>query len=162
MFLFFSGTLYSAQKGPETVVKEFYDKILGISKSGLPDEKELVMILPFFMAEYKTLFEEAKKIQLEIKKNHPDEKPPWIEGNIFSSLFEGPDHYSIKKIKIKNEEARVSLELENRQSGEIIRWTDVILLKNVGSQWLISDILFKGSFEFKTGQSLSEVLKSRD
>ena len=162
VLLLLSQFIFSEPANPNDLVMDFYSKIISLHLSGLPDENNLSQILPYFSPEYKSLFTEAKQIQQEFIKSHPEEKPPWIEGDLFSSLFEGPDHFIIGTSKINQEEAQISVELENRQSGKTVKWTDIVILKKIDSHWMISDILYKGKFEFKNGESLSTLLKTRD
>ncbi len=38
------------------------------------------------------------------------------------------------------------------------RWTDTLVLTPAGDEWLVWDIVFNGNWQFKSGDSLRQVL----
>jgi hypothetical protein len=41
------------------------------------------------------------------------------------------------------------------------RWSDMLILERNGTRWLVRDILLKGEWAFKSGESLRTILNSR-
>lgn len=95
---------------------------------------------------------EVEKIK---KSEFPTDKPLCIEGDVFSSLYEGQDSLKILGIKIKNNKATATLELTNTQYKET--WKDEVLLKNENG-WKIDNVIFKGIEP--TSKSTKDILLS--
>ncbi|MDN3692984.1 hypothetical protein QWZ06_12175 [Chryseobacterium tructae] len=86
----------------------------------------------------------ASKADIEKVKNsdHPDEKPLIFEGALFSSLYEGYTHYTIKSITIQDKTAEVLVQFEYNMVAPKVLWTDSIQLTDSGKGWKIDNIVF--------------------
>ena len=87
-------------------------------------------------------------------KEYPDEKPPWIEGDLFSSLTEGATSYSLGKSRVEKTRAEVDVHLIYKDKNDATEWMDTVVLTKVNGKWVITDILFKGNWAFMNGASL--------
>lgn len=83
-----SGTGAIAQTAAETT-DQFYAKLASLNIRGLPDADQLKEISPFLSSNIIAVIRRDQKKQDAFSKKRPDEKPPWAEGDLFSSLFEG-------------------------------------------------------------------------
>lgn len=71
----------------------------------------------------------------------PTDKPLLIEGDIFTSLYEGQDHFKIESIKLNKKIATVTITFTNSKFNE--SWKDeMILIKS--ESWRIDNVIFKG------------------
>ncbi|QQT27271.1 hypothetical protein [Sphingobacterium spiritivorum] len=94
--------------------------------------------------------EDAEKVA---KSDHPSDKPLMIEGDIFTSLYEGQDTFQIDTIKIKGDSAFVAVQFAN--SGYKESWKDeVVLIKK--ESWKIDNVYFGTD---KTLKSTKDVLR---
>jgi hypothetical protein len=150
-----------AGQSPSAVTRGFYQSYLKLGMSGLPDKAQSRQISPYLGADLRKAIAEAQKTQDLAIKHAPDEKPPWSEGDLFSSLFEGAQQFEVRSEMIKGPRAEVQVQLRNTEGTPPTRWTDVAVLQKEGDTWVITDIQFKGSWAFKSGASLSSVLKAR-
>jgi hypothetical protein len=75
--------------GPETVVCRFYQKVQQMRPSGLPSREEQRDLAPYLTVELQRSMDDARSYQEEFASEHPDEKPPFVDGSLFTSLFEG-------------------------------------------------------------------------
>ncbi len=89
----------------------------------------------------------------------PRRKAPWIEGDLFSSLFEGFQTFTAKPAKIAGEKAEVPIEFVYTYQGEATRWTDTLLLKRSESGWLVDDVRYGATWDFANQGTLQEALK---
>jgi hypothetical protein len=144
---------------PQAVVEYFYDKYLQLKIRGLPDKDQAYDLSRYFTAQIYNLFKVDLKKQAEFIKKHPDEKPPWIEGDIFTSLFEGATSFRMGKIRVRGAAREVDVKFEYSKGAEKSKWTDTVILQKVGKRWRISNIIFKGKWQFKSGSSLLDVLR---
>ena len=142
-----------------TTAKNFYAKYMELKIRGLPDTDQLKAISPYFANEVINKIKADLKTQDRFIKKHPDEKPPWNEGDLFSSLFEGATAYKVGATRVTGSTAQVDVRLTNSEGTPKTSWTDTALLKKIGGHWVITNILFKGKWQFKSGGSLLKALK---
>ncbi|MBU3677181.1 MAG: DUF3828 domain-containing protein [Chitinophagaceae bacterium] len=70
----------------------------------------------------------------------PTDKPMLIEGDIFSSLYEGRTSAKVKSIRYKDNNALVVMDLENKPYNT--KWSDTAVLTKEGNTWKIDNVLF--------------------
>lgn len=148
---------------PEILVKRFYEVCLETRPSGLPTEAELKILLPYFSFELTALFVSARKYQADYRKRHPDDKPPLIEGDLFSSLFEGPTGFEVGPVEEMDQRSKVTVRfsyVDPNAPKDVFRWKDAVIVRRRGNRLVIEDIEFLGDWPFKIGIRLSEVLKN--
>jgi len=148
---------------PEMLVKRFYTTYFETRPSGLPTEAELKILSPYFTSQLTALFVSARKYQADYRKQHPDDKPPLIEGDLFSSLFEGPTGFEVGPVTRIGQRYRVSVAfsyVDPQDPKSVFRWKDAVIVERQGVGFVIEDFEFLGNWPFKTGDRLSEVLKN--
>ena len=59
----------------------------------------------------------------------------------------------------KGNTARVDVTLARKDDSGESNWTDTVVLAKSGKSWVITDIIYNGEWQFKTGASLLKVLK---
>ncbi|MBI2992552.1 MAG: DUF3828 domain-containing protein [Gammaproteobacteria bacterium] len=150
-----------AGDGPEDRVKAFYAAYFSGSKSGLPTVEEMAGLSVYLSHGLVRLIEDARAEQRVFMAEHPDEKPPWIEGDLFSSLFEGPSDFAVGAADTGADKARVSIRFTYTDPADAeatVAWEDAVILRKEGGRWLIDDVLFLADWEFKPGAALRAVL----
>lgn len=121
------------------------------------------MLSPYLGEDLRLLFKKAKLEQKRfIAENPADMKPPWIEGDMFTSLFEGAQSFKIGKVKTRGVYTDVSVNLEYKENGETSRWTDTLVLVKTKEGWRVWDILLNGDWQFKAGSNLRQMLGADD
>ena len=105
-------------------------------------------------------FREAQRQQKVFIKMNPGDKAPWIEGDLFSSLFEGPQAFVVKTAKVIGSVAEVPVDLVFTDRGHTQRWTDTLILHKTPRGWLLQDVRYGGRWPFAPSGSLLEVLTS--
>ncbi len=81
---------------------------------------------------------EAEKVK---ESEYPTDKPLMIEGDVFSSLYEGQDAYKIGEIKVEENKATAFIEFSNSIYKE--HWKDELVLVNENG-WKIDDVIYSG------------------
>jgi hypothetical protein len=139
----------------------FYRTYLKLQLRGLPNEKELKVLSPLITSDLKQLFVAAMSEEEKFVQEHPDEKPPWGDGDLFTSLFEGAQSFRLGTPIKRGGCTEVPVHLAYSQGGSTTRWSDVLVLVRTQDGWRVWDILLQGEWAFKNGPSLRKVLSSK-
>ena len=145
---------------PKQAADKFYRTYLKLNIRGLPTSKQLKTLSPLITPDLNDLFEAAGNTQAKFLREHPDEKPPWADGDLFTSLFEGAQSFRVGRPTVHADRTEVPVHLTYRQGGSTTRWSDVLVLVHRKNRWLVWDILLKGEWAFKSGHSLRANLRS--
>lgn len=148
-----------ASGAPEFAAR-FYRTYLTLKVEGLPDAGQARRLAPLLSPELRQFFAAARRKQARAEKEHPDEKPPWVEGDLFSSLFERAESFRVGPARIRGRTADVTVYLANRSARPPVHWHDTLILTRGASGWRVSDIRYHGTWQFKPGSSLRSVLAS--
>lgn len=152
----------AGETDPERAVQAFYDILRNQKVDGLPKGKALDELAPRMTPELAGLIREAVRVQAELQKTHPDEKPPWIEGDLFGSLFEGATRHAVGNAVTNGDRAEVPVAMEFTAETETVRWTDTVLLRRSGEQWLVDDVRYGGDWPFAARGTLTEALRAEE
>jgi hypothetical protein len=151
-----SGGCASAER-PQSVVDAFYSAHLPHRMGGLPSGDELRRLQPFLSQRLHGLITAALAYQEDwIKQNPPDEKPPFVDGDYFSSLFEGPSSFKVSRVVKEQDGWHVHVQFKYDSAPD---WEDVVVVKQEDGRYVIDDVLFSGAGEFNSPGRLSERLK---
>lgn len=123
---------------------------------GLPTPEQLQRLSPLITPELRAIFERARTLQAEQIRKQPDEKPDWIEGDLFSSLFEGVSTWALSEVfTAPTVDATVKVnQTYNEPNQKPVTWTDRLVFKLQGKHWLLNDILMGGKWDFSAGKTL--------
>jgi hypothetical protein len=152
-------------ESPESLVRGFYAACFETRPTGLPTEAELKILSPYFSSELTALFVRARKVQADYRKRHPDDKPPLIEGDLFSSLFEGPTGFEVGPAEKMDQRYKVYVRFSRVDSGnlkDVFRWEDAVIVRRQGNRFVIEDFEFLGHWPFKIGDRLSDALEKME
>ena len=152
-----------APESPELLVKRFYATYFETRPSGLPTEAQLKILSPYFGPELAALFVKARKYQADYIKRYPDDKPPLIEGDLFSSLFEGPTGFEVGPVERIDQRYKVTVRfsrVDPRDPKNVFRWKDSVIVERQGVRFVIENVEFLGDWPFKIGDRLSDVLRN--
>lgn len=87
--------------------------------------------------------------------------PPLIEGDLFSSMFEGATAWKLGACSGSGTSARCPVSFTHVQPGHPpVTWTDTLLLANTAAGWRVDDIAYGGGFQFGNTGKLSDTLKT--
>ncbi len=127
---------------------------------GLPTVEQMRRLSPLVMPELTYLIERARGYREEQVRKYPDEKPYWIEGDLFSSSFEGVTSWQLGEIfSAPTVDATVQVKQTYTEPGrEPVIWTDTLFFKQNDGRWRLNDIRMDAKWEFKSGPSLRGIL----
>lgn len=151
----------ASEKGPADTVNRFYDAYIKVKPLGIPDGVKLAKLSPFLTPGLVSLLTEADITEQKYKEETKGEVPPLVEGDVFTSLFEGADAFQVGKCKEKDNSAECEVGFSNTNPGDgkTFKWKDEVLLEKTDKGWLISDVNYKGDWDFAVKGTLTGMLK---
>lgn len=151
----------SAADTPKAAVTGLYNTYIKLKTRGIPPEKELAQYKPYITPELAGLLKSADDAEIKYKADTKGEVPPLVEGDIFTSLFEGADSFKILSCDEKGESASCLLEFKNTNPGDgkTFTWKDGVALVKGKSGWLVSDVEYKGGWDFAVKGNMTWLLK---
>lgn len=161
IFLFvISFNTQSANTRPEDIVKQFYDWRFKEKFTGVPEATTLRTGNRFLSQSLICLLDHARDYRNRFAQKFPTDKPPFIEGDIFTSLFEGANRYKLESTRIANQVATIQLHFYYDLGDQTDKtgWRDSVLLQQKNHQWRIVDIHYGGEFEFGNSGNLRQNL----
>lgn len=81
---------------------------------------------------------EAEKIKTS---DNPTDKPMMIEGDIFTSVYEGQNAFTIGEITVSGDQATAKVDFKNTQDN--VSWQDEVLLVNENGGWKIDNVVYR-------------------
>jgi hypothetical protein len=147
---------------PEDMVGQFYKAYWALKISGgVPEDKDRAQLAPYLTASLTALLADADKAEARYAARTKNEVPPLIEGDLFTSLFEGASGLDAVHCTgdTKTSHCKAELRYQDARSKDIVRWTDEVTLLQSNAGWRIDDIAFGGTWEFMHKGTLRELLK---
>ncbi len=143
-----SAALANAMSTPAGAAETFYRTKMELKIDGLPQEWQLANLTGTITPELNRVFDKASFTQAAFIINKKEGKPPWVEGDLFSSLFEGVTTFKTGAASITGTTAEVPLALTHTAHGQTTQWTDHLILKQVnGGSWLVDDLRYGGTWD---------------
>jgi len=151
----------AGEKGPAETVNGFYDVYIKVKPLGIPGAAKLAKLSPYLAPGLVSLLTQAELTEQEYKEETKGEAPPLVEGDVFTSLFEGADAFQVGKCREKDNSAECEVGFSNTNPGDgkTFKWKDAVLLEKTDKGWLISDVDYKGDWDFAVKGTLTGMLK---
>jgi hypothetical protein len=145
---------------PSAVATRFYDFYLSQPMNrGLPSIEQCRQMAPLLSRGLQDAIGTARREQDKFITEHPDEKPPWIEGDLFTSLFEGATSYKVERIDLKDDHADVVVTLTFKDAANrAVTWTDRLVLVRENDHWVVEDLEYGGNWDFANHGTLRQSL----
>lgn len=141
--------------------KNFYDAYLEAMPRGLPDDTTRAKLAPVITWSLERQLNEALQVQKKFAADMKDEVPPLIDGDLFTSLYEGATGFEIKTCKRMAAGADCIVALNyTEKGGKPTAWTDTAILRQEKSGWRVDDIRYGGDWPFANKGSLKQSLKA--
>ena len=160
------------EAAPELVVADLYAALAAARPSGAPTDAQRLTLAPLLTAELTGLLQRADAARSAARVAAPGEKPPFTDGDLFSSLFEGPTAFAVGKAVSaatapggRLGDLRVPVDLVHTidpaaGGGEPTTWTDTVLLREENGRFVVADIAFGGGWDFANKGSMVAALRA--
>lgn len=143
---------------PTGAAVRFYELHQPYAGAGVPDAAQMEAYKPLLTRPLIAALERARAERDAAMASTPDEKPPFVEGALFASLFEG--YTSVQPVTLATEgwESRVKVCFAYAQGGARTEWTDTVVLRKEDGVWRIDDVVYGGQWDFANTGSLRKQL----
>jgi hypothetical protein len=151
--------------GPPDIKKcaeAFYEVYRTVEPSGLPTGEDLARYRPVVSRQLFALLERAGAAEAAYAKRTHNESAPLLEGDLFTSLFEGASRFRVEECQYGPAEGTcpVALTYLDPAGGKPQDWRDTLVLVKEKDGWRVSDIEYGGTWEFMHKGRLTDVLRS--
>jgi len=138
--------LASPQDFAEEAAEAFWGWHALRQPSGALTADELAEIRSLVTQEFACLLELAGKYRLHFSNLYPDDKPPFEEGDFFtSSAYERATKFEIESVQVNSTTATAFTKFYAEGDAS---WVDRLQLRQENGQWKVSDVDRGGPFEF--------------
>lgn len=145
---------------PASVVESFYAASIASEASGAPSAEDLAVLSPFLSDSLKSLLGAARRLYEAARVQAPEDKPPFADGSLFSSLFEGPTTVSVVGDAARGSTHAVTVRMTNTGAVPPVSWTDLVLVVQEHGRFVIEDIEYGGNWDFANKGTLRSSLAS--
>jgi uncharacterized protein DUF3828 len=147
-----------ADSDPAAVVTGFYQTYIKLSPAGLPSPAHEKELAPYLSRRLLKLMDGARAYQDQEAKAHPDEKPPFVDGCLFASLFEGPKSFKVGGAVTEGSASKVKVHFT---ADEGVAWDDEVVVIKEDGRYVIDEVVLSGIGQFNPPGRLSTNLQSR-
>jgi hypothetical protein len=143
-----------------TVVDQFYRATIAGHISGAPTAEQLTALSPYLSDTLRALLVAARKRNEADMARAPDEKPSFAEGDLFSSLFEGPNEAHVVADSVRGPGRVAFVRMTYNGGNPPVTWVDRVVLERANSGYVIDDVEYGGEWDFANKGTLRSSLVS--
>jgi len=144
-----------AQDVAAGVALHFYQNYQAIRTAegltGLPDPAQLQQLARWITPRLNSLLVAARREQLRCRRLFPQDIPPWVDGDIFSSNAEGFTSFRVGSSRLQGVTRAVAVRLTYTDGKNAVWWSDAVSLQKVDGTWRVDDIFYRASFAYTSG-----------
>ncbi len=133
---------------------------------GIPDAATRLRFSAVLSPRLNKQLADAAAAQARLTAKVKNAVPPMLEGDIFSSLFEGATGWKVGACQRDGNNARcpvtlthVSPAIAGRPPVKPAQWTDTVFLTNGPQGWKVDDVIYDAGFAFGNTGRLSSMLR---
>jgi hypothetical protein len=151
---------------PASAVNAFYAVYDGQrAQGGIPDATGRLRYAPVLSPRLNKQLMDAAAAQARLTAKVKNAVPPMLEGDIFSSLFEGASAWKVGACQGDAKTARCPVALsyvaaprQGQKPEKPANWNDTVLLVNTPQGWKVDDVIYDAGFAFGNTGRLSGML----
>ncbi len=138
----------------------FYTLYLKIRPQGVPQEKQMVRLRPYLSKGLDQDLKRARRAEEQYQKANRGAVPPLIEGDLFTSLFEGASAFKLLSCEARGDVGSCEFEFSavDPKDHSLFKWKDKIDLVRQSRRWVVDDIEYLGNREFMHQGTLKALL----
>jgi len=160
-----TGTCFADASGDMAkVATGFYEAYATFHPSdGIPDAKGRAKYEPFISPRLDQLLADGNRAEAAFAKANKA-SPPLIEGDLFTSNFEGATSYKLNACSANGSNGRCAVTLAYDDRGQNAKakpltWTDTVYLVATPGGWRVDDVGYGATWVFGNKGRLSDTVK---
>lgn len=127
---------------------------------GIPDSGGRARLAPYLSAALNKLLADGAAAEARFAAKVKD-SPPLVEGDLFTSMFEGATSWKLSACSASGDTARCPVTFTHAEAGHPpLTWTDALLLVNTPQGWRVDDVVYGGGFQFGNTGKLTDTLRT--
>lgn len=139
--------------------EQFQRLIIAEPVMGLPTEEQLTTLKPLLSKNLQTRLQDAIQAQQTLTQRSSSPEPPWVQGALFYSLFEGASRWVHVAPEGSGSSVLVTVEyMAQPNDPSPVRWTDRFKLVIENQQPVVDDVQYLGQWDFSRKGLLSKQL----
>ena len=143
-----------------SVVERFYATTIAQKVTGAPTSEQLAALSPYLTDTLRALLDAARRQNETEAARTPDEKPSFADGDLFSSLFEGPNAVDVIADSARGSMRVATVQMTSTGANPPVTWTDRVVLVPRDGRLAIDDVEYGGTWDFANKGSLRATLAS--
>ena len=149
---------------PASAANAFYQVYQGQVRQGggIPDATGRLRYSTVLTPRLNRQIAEAAAAQARLTAKVKNAVPPMLEGDIFSSLFEGATAWKVGACSVSGATARCPVALTHvvppPAKEKPASWNDVLVLASTPAGWKVDDVIYDAGFAFGNTGKLSGML----
>jgi hypothetical protein len=141
------------------VASAFYATYVKTRPGGVPNATARARFAPLLTRRLTALLTAADAAETHYAKATRGRVPPLVEGDLFTSLFEGADSFALGACSVEGAATACAVSLSYGSAGQPdTRWTDRVLLRREQGGWKIDDIAYGGTWDFANKGMMTDAL----
>lgn len=128
--------------------------------AGIPDAGGRARLAPYLSPALNKVLADGAAAEARFAAKFKN-SPPLIEGDLFSSMFEGATAWKLGTCSASGTAAHCPVSFTYAQPGHPpVTWTDTLLLTSTAAGWRVDDIAYGAGFQFGNTGKLTDTLKT--
>jgi hypothetical protein len=140
----------------------FYEAYMKLRPSGVPDADQRARMRALVSPALHDLLAAADAAETRYAERTRKQVPPLVEGDLFTSLFEGASRFVVTACTGDAQKAVCPVDLVYQEAGcgPENTWQDRVHLVKAASGWVVDDIEYAGTWPFARRGRLSDGLRA--
>lgn len=160
MMLLLAGCAQSDEAQMAQQTNSFYGAYMTLQHDGIPNEAARAKLAGFVSPGLNKLLADGEAAEARYAKETKNQSPPIVEGDLFTSLFEGATAFRVGACKTEGDKGHCAVGLlYDDKTDKTVNWTDTVYLVRADQGWRVDDIAYGGHWAFGNKGRLTQTLK---
>ena len=139
-------------------MEQFYAATLEQRVTGAPTTPQLAALAPFLTDTLHSLLAAVRRRSDAEAASDPNEKPSFADGDLFSSLFEGPNAVEVIADSARGAIQVATVRMVSTGATPPLTWVDHVVLTKRDGRYVIDDVEYGGTWNFANRGNLRATL----
>ena len=149
----------SVPRSPDEVVSQWYTMLDALGTHTVPEPRALDALRPFMSDTLHHLMQRAHAVRDSVRALVPREKPPFADGELFASLFEGYTAWNPQRTQTVGDTALVLMAFVNDTQKPEVRWADTVIVVRERDRYVVTDVRYGAGWDFAARGTLQHALQ---